>query len=153
MIYAPNGIGANVGIGFAVPADTVKRVVNQIIQFGSNARPSLGVSVLPDGVRRQYSMSLDRKLEGAIIAEVVPGSPADALKLAPMQKQWGGILLGDMITAVNGKTIRVNEDLLCAVEESEPDAPIKLTVMRNCEPDRIEEIEITPVQRKSLMSR
>jgi len=150
MIYAPGGIGANVGIGFAVPADTVRRVVNQIIQFGSNARPSLGVSVLPDQVRKQYALSLRRELEGAIVAEVLPNSPAEALELSPIQRSYGGILLGDMIVAVNGKPVKVNEDLLCAVEESEPDEPITLTVMRNCEPDKTEELQITPVQRKAL---
>jgi len=150
MIYAPGGIGVNVGIGFAVPADTVKRVVNQIIQFGSNARPSIGVSVVPDQVRKQYARSLGRALEGAIVAEVVRGGPAEGL--VPMQRQYGGILLGDMIIAVNGITIKENEDLLCAVEEVEQDSPITLTVMRNCEEDRIEELQMTPVQRKSLLN-
>lgn len=155
MIYAPGGIGANVGIGFAVPSDTVKRVVNQIIQFGSNSRPTLGVSVLPDALRKQYAASLGCELEGAIVAEVVAGGPAAALGLSPMQRQYGGILLGDMIVAVNGKRVKENEDLLCAVEEAEQDAaglarPITLTVMRNCEPERVEELQITPVQRKSL---
>merc|ERR1719240_72045 len=83
MIYAPNGVGANVGIGFAIPVDTVRRVVNQIILFGQNARPSLGISVMPDADRVRYSRSLGRKLEGAIIANVVKGSPAEALKLSP----------------------------------------------------------------------
>jgi len=153
MIYAPGGIGANVGIGFAVPADTIKRVVNQIIQFGNNARPSIGINVLPDQVRKQYSISLGRELKGAVVAEVLPGSPAAAIKLEPIQRSYGGILLGDMIVSVNGKDVRENEDLLCAVEEVEPDAPVTLTVMRNCEPDRLEQLEITPVQRKSLMDR
>merc|ERR1711988_1512271 len=62
MIYAPNGIGANVGIGFAIPVDTVARYVNQIIKYGPNARPSLGISVLPDPIRKQYAHSLGRKL-------------------------------------------------------------------------------------------
>ena len=150
MIYAPGGLGANVGIGFAIPVDTVQRVVNQIITFGQDARPSLGVSVLPDADRKRYSRSLRRDLEGALIAEVVPGSPAEALKLSPCQSQFNGIMLGDMITAVNDTRITQNEDLLCAVEEADPDQPIKLTVMRNCDPDRVEELMITPVQRKSL---
>jgi len=152
-IYSPGaaqGLGGNIGIGFAVPADTVRRVVNQIITFGSNARPSLGVSVLPDQVRKQYAQGLGRELEGAIVAKVLPNSPAEALNLASIQRSYGGILLGDMIVAVNGKPVKVNEDLLCAVEESEPDEPITLTVMRNCEPDKTEELQITPVQRKAL---
>merc|ERR1712224_295970 len=117
VIYAPNGVGGNVGIGFAIPVDTVRRIVTQIIAFGQNARPSLGVSVLPDADRQRYARSLGRELEGAIIAEVVPGSPAAALKLAPVKSQMNGILLGDMITAVNGEVIAQNEELLCAVEE------------------------------------
>lgn len=48
MIYAPMGLGGNVGIGFAVPSDTVDRIVTQIITHGPNARPSLGLGVLPD---------------------------------------------------------------------------------------------------------
>ena len=55
-----------------------------------------------------------------------------------------------MIVRVNGKAIKVNEDLLCAVEEAEQDQPITLAVMRNCEPGRTEELQITPVQRKAL---
>jgi len=152
MIFSPGGLGANVGIGFAVPVDTVRRVVNQIITFGPGARPSLGVSVLPDKLREQYSRSLNRKLQGALIAEVVPDSPADALELAPCARQRGGILLGDLITAVNGTMIARNEDLLCAVEECAPDTPITLTVMRGCDPDHVEELEVRPVARKSLRS-
>merc|ERR1719240_504251 len=150
MIYAPSGLGANVGIGFAIPVDTVRRVVNQIIAFGQNARPSLGLGVLPYQDRERSARSLGRALHGAIVAEVVKGSPAEELKLAPTRAQFTGILLGDMITEVNGQSIKTNEDLLCAVEESEPDQPIKVTVMRNCDPSRVEELVVTPVQRKSL---
>lgn len=150
MIYAPNGIGANVGIGFAIPVDTVTRYADQIIKYGQNARPSLGVSVLPDQIRKQYAQNLRRPLDGAIIADVVKGSPADTLKLAPCERQRAGVLLGDMITAVNGKDIKKNEDLLCAVEESDVDQPIQITVQRNCDPARVEELEFTPVRRKSL---
>jgi len=150
MIYAPNGVGANVGIGFAVPVDTVRRVVNQIISFGQNARPSIGISVVPDAERVRWSRSLGRRLEGAIVADVVKDSPADALQLEPVRSQFNGIVLGDMITAVNGTPITNNEDLLCAIEESEPETPVELTVMRNCDPARVEELQLTPVQRKSL---
>ena len=141
MIFAPGGIGANVGIGFAVPSDTVTRVVNQIINFGQNARPSLGVSILPDADRERYAKSLGRKLEGTIIADVVRGSPAARLKLSR----------GDMITSINGTLITENEQLLCAVEEAEPDQPLSITIMRSCDPKRVEEVEITPVRRKFLV--
>jgi len=153
MIYSPGGLGANVGIGFAVPADTVRRIVTQIIERGPNARPSLGVSVLPDILRLQYGKNLKRELKGAIIAEVVPGSPAEALKLAPCKRRGAGVLLGDMIVSVNGTSVLKNEDLMCAIEESEPDVPLSLTVMKACDPERVEEIELTPVPRKDLAGR
>merc|ERR1712078_925778 len=100
----------------------------QIIAFGQNARPSLGISVMPDADRERFGRSLGRKLEGAVVAGVVKGSPADELRLKPTKSQLNGILLGDMITAVNGAPVKTNEDLLCAVEE----------------------LEVTPVQRRSL---
>jgi len=152
MIYAPNGVGANVGIGFAVPVDTVRRVVNQILTYGPNARPSLGVSLLDDAMRNQYARSLGRPLEGGLIAEVVSGSPADLLGLSPLQRQYGGVALGDLIVGVDDKPIKQNEDLLCALEEHEQGKPLRLKVMRACDPKKVEELEITPVARKALTS-
>merc|ERR1719231_1696482 len=105
MIYSPGGLGANVGIGFAIPVDTVRRVVNQIITHGPNARPSLGVSVLPDALRAQYEKGLRRKLSGALVAEVVPGSPAAALDLAPCSRQRNGVLLGGTDTPRLGRAL------------------------------------------------
>jgi len=153
MIYAPGGLGANVGIGFAVPSDTVRRFVNQIITYGPNARPSLGVSVLPDQMRAEFSRNLRRELEGALIADVVAGGPAEASLTATRAGPRGSVVLGDMITAVNGVPVRKNEDLLCLVEEAEQEQPISLTVMRSCDPDRVEEVLITPVRRQSLLDR
>jgi len=150
MIYSQTG--GNVGIGFAIPSDTVRRVVNQIIKYGPNSRPSLGASLVDDKTRRQLAQNLRRELNGALLTEVVPGSPADALKLAPCERRYGGVLLGDMITAVNGRPIKTNEDLLCALEETEPERPITLTVSRGCDPKNTEELHITPVARKALMA-
>jgi len=150
MIFSPAGIGGNVGIGFSIPVDTVKRVVTQILTFGQDARPSLGVAVVPDQMRAVYARNLRRTLEGALIADVVPGSPADALKLKACERQLGGVLLGDLITKVNGAPVCENEDLLCAVEEAAPGETITIEVMRGCQPGQTEELELTPVQRKAL---
>merc|ERR1712118_377640 len=49
MIYAPGG-GGNVGIGFAIPVDTVRRVVNQIIQYGKVVKPTLGINLVDDRI-------------------------------------------------------------------------------------------------------
>jgi len=151
MIYAPNGGVGNVGIGFAIPVDTVKRVVDQILTYGNNARPSLGVSLLDDGTRANLGRSLRRTFDGAMVAEVVPGSPADELKLAPTERRFGGLMLGDLITAIDGKPVKHNEDLMCTLEEHPRDQPLALTVMRGCDPDRVETLRITPVARSALL--
>jgi len=153
MIYAPAGLGGNIGIGFAVPSDTVRRVVNQIITHGPNSRPSLGVSVLSDQQRKLYARVLKRELDGAMVAAVVPGGPAESLALTPFRPDpRGGIQLGDLIISINGTPIKRNEDLLCHVEEAEADEPLTLTLMRECDPERLEEVSITPVRRQTLMA-
>lgn len=153
MIYAPAGLGGNVGVGFAVPSDTLHRVVTQLITHGSAYRPSLGVSILPDQVRLAFSRQLQRPLEGSLIAEVVPGGPAEALELAPCGPgPRGAITLGDMITGVDGVRVRSNEDLLCAIEEAEAGVPLSLTLMRGCDPERVEEVAITPVRKQALVA-
>jgi len=152
MIYAPSGNVGNVGIGFAVPSDTVQRIVQQIVDHGPNARPSLGVSVMPDHARALYGRQTRRALDGALIAQVVPGGPAEALGFTPCTRgPRGDLSLGDLITHVDGTPVRRNEDLLCKVEEAEAGVPMSLTLMRGCDPRRVEEVLITPVRRAALM--
>ena len=152
-ILSPGGgSGGNVGIGFAIPVDTVRRVVNQIIRYGPGARPTLGVNVLDDALRVQYARRLKRKLDGALLVEVVPGAPADLAGLrASVRGDFGRPdRLGDLITAVDGVPVRSNEDLLCGVEEAEPGSFIELTVMRGSDPQRVQKVQIRPVARKTV---
>merc|ERR1712087_567924 len=58
------GIGASVGIGFAIPVDTVRRVVNQIVRHRRVQRPTLGVQVADDQILRQISVRLGERIEG-----------------------------------------------------------------------------------------
>ncbi|KOO34647.1 hypothetical protein Ctob_012608 [Chrysochromulina tobinii] len=150
-IYAPGGTGGNVGIGFAVPVDTVRRVVNQIIRYGPNTRPTLGINVLDDALRVQLARSLRRPLDGALVVEVIQGSPAAAAGLQPSERTpFGETVVGDLITAVGSVRISQNEDLLCAVEEAEPDRPLELTIARGGDSRRTQKLTVTPVARKSV---
>ena len=110
-IYAPGaaaGAAGNVGIGFAIPVDTVRRVVNQIIRYGRVNRATLGINVLDDPRKALLERNLGRELAGAVVAEVVPGSPAAAVALAPLQRNvYGELTLGDMITHVGGAPLHV----------------------------------------------
>jgi len=149
-IYTPGG-GGNVGIGFAIPVDTVRRVVNQIIRFGANSRPTLGINVAEDSLRVQAARNLRRALEGALVVEVVKGSPAEAAGLQPTRRgSFGGTILGDLIVQIDGMPVRQNEDLLCAVEEAEPGQQLTLTVQRGCDPRRTEMVRVLPVTRKEV---
>merc|ERR1711933_43286 len=76
MIYAPNGGGGNVGIGFAIPVDTVRRVVNQIIQYGKVVRPTIGINIVDDRIVKYIEQQLGRALPGCLVAEVISNSPA-----------------------------------------------------------------------------
>ena len=153
-ILAPGasaGLAGNVGIGFAIPVDTVRRVVNQIIRYGRVNRATLGINVLDDPRKALLERNLGRELAGAVVAEVVPGSPAAAVALAPLQRNvYGELTLGDMITHVGGAPVRQVEDLLSAIEERQPGEAVELRVLRRCDPRRAETVTARLVSRDDL---
>lgn len=137
------GMAGNVGIGFAIPVDTVRRVVNQLIVHGKVSRPTLGVNVADDQQVRALSQSLRRQLDGVLVMEVVRGGPASQAGLQPTRRLSNGELsLGDLITSVGGTPIRQVEDLLSAIEEKPLGAPVELRVWRGCDPSREERIRV-----------
>ncbi len=149
-IFSPNGAG-NVGIGFAIPVDTVRRVVNQIILYGKVVRPTLGVSVVDDRIVRNIGQQLGRVLQGCLVAEVLPNSPALEVGIqATSMNSDGSIVLGDMITGVNGERVRQAEDLISAIEEKNEGERVLLSVQRKCDPFRSETIEVTLTTRDKL---
>ena len=62
-------------------------------------------------------------------------------------------MCGECQAEVDGKPIGRNEDLICAIEEAEPGSAVSLKVVRNCDPERLEELRFTPVMRKTLAER
>ena len=94
---------------------------------------------------------MGRELAGAVVAEVVPGSPAAAVALAPLQRNvYGELTLGDMITHVGGAPVRQVEDLLSAIEERQPGEAVELRVLRRCDPRRAETVTARLVSRDDL---
>ena len=92
--------GGNIGIGFAIPVNMARSVMEQLIKFGSVRRGVLGVSmnaVTPD---MAHSLGLS-SATGALVSRVVDGSPADS----------AGIRVGDVITSVNGQIVKSNSEL------------------------------------------
>ncbi|MEW6520708.1 MAG: trypsin-like peptidase domain-containing protein [Thermodesulfobacteriota bacterium] len=102
-IYSPDGV--NAGIGFAVPADEVNRVVTEIIKHGRLIRPGLGVSVANERLMERLG------IEGVLIVQVESGSSAEKAGIRGVRRIGGEVVLGDIIVGLNGKPIRNLDDL------------------------------------------
>jgi S1-C subfamily serine protease len=136
MIYSPSG--AYAGIGFAVPVDTINRVVPRIIGYGRYVRPTLGISA-DDGVSRQ--LFGDDGPGGVLVLDVTAGSPAARAGLrATRIEPNGNIVIGDIIAAIDDRPIESFQELVNALDAREFGDRITLTVVRN---DRRVEVPIT----------
>jgi S1-C subfamily serine protease len=125
--------GANVGVGFAIPSNTVSKIADQLIESGKVEHAYLGVSVqtIPESVADQLNL-----VAGAEVTEVRAGTPADKanLKASTSEKAVDGTQYatgGDVITEVDGQTIVTSEQLQRAIDSHKPDDTIKLTYSRN----------------------
>jgi S1-C subfamily serine protease len=134
-IYSPSGSSA--GIGFAVPVDTVNRVVPQLIATGRYAPPVLGVVHDPRG----DALLARAGVTGVMVLDVAPGSPADAAGLRPARITRDGRLgLGDVIVSLDGSALKNSEDLRAALDTRQAGDAVKLGILRN---DRRIEIVVT----------
>lgn len=117
--------GANTGVGFAVPVDTVNRIVPRILEEGTIERAGLGIGVADD------LYAADDGLQGAVIGFVAPGGPAERAGLIPMRETNGGeLVLGDVIVGIEGQEIRRAADLYQALEVYQAGKEIRVRVSR-----------------------
>ena len=122
-IYSPSG--ASSGIGFAVPVGEVNRVVPQIISKGKVLRPGLGVTLA------NRSLTRDLGLEGVLVLKVLPGTSAEQAGLRGTTQVGDGLVLGDIILAVNGRKVTDYDSLRDEVERYEVGASVLLTLLRD----------------------
>ncbi len=111
--------GGSQGIGFAIPVSIARQVMEQIIKSGSVTRGWVGVEVQDLSPELAESFSL-KSAEGALIAGVLKGGPADA----------GGVRPGDILLAVNGNRVSDSASLLNLIAALKPGANARLTVAR-----------------------
>jgi S1-C subfamily serine protease len=112
-IYSPSGSFS--GIGFAVPVDTVNRVVPQLIAHGSYVRPRIGIYG-DDGVSRPILNELG--VNGVLILRIEPQSPADRAGLRATRVTGdGAVIPGDIIRTVDGKPVEQMGDLIEVLED------------------------------------
>jgi serine protease Do len=126
-IVSPSG--GSVGIGFDIPADTAKLVVDELRQKGSVTRGWLGVQVQPVTAAIADSMGLN-KAEGALVDQPEPNSPAAK----------AGVKAGDVITEVNGTPIKDARALAQQIARAAPGSTAKLSVIRD---GKTQDIDVT----------
>jgi S1-C subfamily serine protease len=126
-IFSPSG--ASSGVGFAVPIDTVNRVVPQLIARGKYIRPSLGIAV-DEGLNRTAMEQL--RVEGVLVLRVTPGSPAAAVGLRGVQLAADGSMVpGDIIVAIDGRPVESVARLLARLDDHQVGDGVRLTILRN----------------------
>lgn len=124
-IYSPSG--AYAGIGFAVPVDTVNRIIPQLIAHGRVMRPEIGL-VLNEQLSRRVSQRLG--VRGVLIAGVEPNSPAAAAGLRGSQLTDEGLILGDIVQQVDGRDVNAPDDIFAIFERHKGGDTIEFTVLR-----------------------
>jgi S1-C subfamily serine protease len=123
------GSPANAGVGFAIPANIVVHVADELIDNGEVVYPLLGVTQSAQAARGQ-----ETAVEGAVVGGVEPGTPADE----------GGLLAGDVITRLDDTPIASFDDLILAVRQRDVGETVRVTYRRSGEEQTA---EVTLVER------
>ena len=118
-IYSRSG-GYN-GIGFAAPSNLARRIAEQLIGGGKVTRGYIGVGLQPIDSELQKSLNLPKDSGGTLVARIVDGGPADKAGIEP----------GDVITAVNKKTVRNESEAINAIGLMSPGTTVNLSIIRN----------------------
>lgn len=133
-IYSPSG--ASSGIGFAIPVNTVKQIVPDLINYGRVQTPILGITRLPqpEYYRRLWG------IEGVIVLDTVEGTDPARLGMRGLTRvERGRIRLGDVIVEIAGEPVRNEEEYAEVIEQYEPGDVVSVKTMRD---NRVMEYEI-----------
>jgi S1-C subfamily serine protease len=141
-IISPSG--GSVGIGFAIPVNTAKRVAPELIAKGYVSYPWIGATIqtlIPE-IAKFLKIKVER---GAMIAEVVEGGPADkaGLKGGNQRVQIGNMIVivgGDIVVKADQHDVRTNDELIRYIREKKPGDTILLNVFRK---EKFEEVKVT----------
>jgi len=118
--------GGNIGIGFAIPVNMARSVMDQLIRYGSVKRGQLGVSMYTVTPDIAHSLGLP-SVVGALVSQVVDGSPADR----------AGIRTGDVITSVNGQPVKSNSELRNTIGLLRVGDKVEIGLLRDGKPVRV----------------
>lgn len=118
QILSPTG--GNIGIGFAIPINMARNVMDQLVRTGRVRRGSLGVTIQPVTADLATSLGL-KEVRGALINSVLPGSPAER----------AGLRRGDVVTAFNGSPVNDPNSFRNQVAATQPGTEVTLTLVRD----------------------
>ncbi|PYT02500.1 MAG: hypothetical protein DMF65_06375 [Acidobacteria bacterium] len=128
QILSPDG-GGSVGVGFAIPVNIAKRIVPQLIRDGVVIRPQLGV--YPRAVSDLRGIRLPVE-EGLLVLQVKPGSPAAAAGLRGLSEaENGDLVIGDIITAIDGERVAEQNDLFRILDKHQFGVVLQVEVVRD----------------------
>ena len=120
--------GANAGLGFAVPVDTIKRIVPQLIEFGRVIRPVLGIIIFEERERSRY---FEIK-EGILIKSIMPNGAAKKAGLIGTRRDNRGRLhLGDLILKIDNKKVNKFDDIYHVLEKYKVGDSVEVTFRRD----------------------
>ena len=123
-IYSPSG--ASAGIGFAIPVDTVNRIVPELIRSGKVTRPGLGVQIADEQIAQRLGVS------GVLVVDVAKGSAASRAGIQPTRRDAEGRLrLGDIIVAIDGKKVTTPNDLFLLLEKYQIGDAVTISMLRD----------------------
>ena len=129
---ATAGSRGSVGIGFAVPINTAKKVIPQLEQHGRIVHAYLGVTTYPvnKDIAAAVNLTVDR---GALVQEVTPGGPAAraGLRAGKIHTDEGIILGGDVIVQVDGERIAKPDDVAAAISDNKPGETVEVKFYRD----------------------
>lgn len=127
MIFSRSGTSS--GVGFAVPADSIARIVPQLIEHGKVTRPGLGVGIFPDHLKARFGVN-----EGIVISDIDPASPAYQAGLRGMARDPSGRhQLGDIILKINNKEINSFDDIYHVLSDYKVGDEVSVTYRRGTE--------------------
>lgn len=123
-IYSPSG--ASAGIGFAIPVDTVNRIVPELIRSGKVTRPGMGIQIADEQIAQRLGVT------GVLVVDVARGSTASKAGIQPTRRDADGRLrLGDIITTVDGKKVATPNDLFLLLEKYKIGDVVTVSMLRD----------------------
>lgn len=129
-IYSPSG--ASAGVGFSIPVDTVSSIVDQLVKYGKITRPVLGIRFAPDQSVEQLGVT------GVLVLDAAPDGPAGKAGLRPTKRDaYGRLILGDIITTVNGQKVSNGSDLYKILDRCKVGDKVTVEVLRGDQKENV----------------